>query len=66
MSDDVPNGWELREILVFGPGEPEFRPADYPWLIGVRSFVKGGDASPDGVDGEPGYAILELYGRAGA
>lgn len=54
-----------REILTFPPGEAvTFRRADFPWLVGARVHLKGGDAAhADGRPGDDGYAIVELYDR---
>lgn len=53
-----------REILTFPVGEAaNLRRADYPWLVAVHAYLKGGDGATDGVPGADGYLVLELYDR---
>lgn len=52
-------GVQLREVITYGPGRHEFRPADYPWLKRVRVYLQGGQGgnASDGAPGQPGEFV---------
>jgi hypothetical protein len=56
------SGLDLREVVVFGPGEHDFDPDE--WVEAIRVCAIGGDGG-DGATGKPGghgtQVISELY-----
>lgn len=56
-------GAQLREVITYGPGRHEFRPADYPWLKRVRVSLQGGrgGSASDGTAGQPGKFVHHEY-----